>query len=142
MEDDATGMDIVKLSSFLKMAFKELSDFRNEYTHYFSKDTDTKRKVLVENKLAIQLKVLFEVAVKLAKKRFQDVIPDTCFDTVEKNIELELFVKDTNQITTKGLTFFCCLFLDKENAFNFINKIYGLKKTGTPEFQATREVLS
>ena len=142
MEDDATGMDIVKLSSFLKMAFKELSDFRNEYTHYFSKDTDTKRKVLVENKLAIQLKVLFEVAVKLAKKRFQDVIPDTCFDTVEKNIELELFVKDTNQITTKGLTFFCCLFLDKENAFNFINKIYGLKKTGTPEFQATREVFS
>lgn len=142
MEDDATGMDIVKLSSFLKMAFKELSDFRNEYTHYFSKDTDTKRKVLVENKLAIQLKVLFEVAVKLAKKRFQDVIPDTCFDTVEKNIELELFVKDTNQITTKGLTFFCCLFLDKENAFNFINKIYGFKKTGTPEFQATREVFS
>lgn len=142
MDDDATGMDIVKLSSFLKIAFEELRDFRNDYTHYFSKDTDTKRKVLVENKLAIQLKVLFEVAVKLAKKRFQDVIPDKCFDTVEKSIELELFVKDTNQITTKGLVFFCCLFLDKENAFHFINKICGFKQTGTPDFQATREVFS
>lgn len=142
MDDNATGMDIVKLVDFLKIAFEELRVFRNDYTHYFSKDTDTKRKVLVENKLAIQLKVLFEVAVKLAQKRFQDVIPDKCFDTVEKSIELELFVEDTNQITTKGLTFFCCLFLDKENAFNFINKIYGLKKTGTPEFKATREVFS
>lgn len=142
MDDDATGMDIVKLSSFLKIAFEELRDFRNDYTHYFSKDTGTKRKVLVENKLAIQLKVLFEVAVKLAKKRFQDIIPDKSFDTVEKSIESVLFVENTNQITTKGLVFFCCLFLDKENAFNFINKIYGFKKTGTPDFQATREVFS
>jgi len=142
MDDDATGMDIIKLSGFLKIAFKELSDFRNEYTHYFSKKTGTHRKVHIEDELAIQLKVLFEVAVKLAQKRFQDVIPDKCFDTVEKNIESELFVKDTNQITTKGLVFFCCLFLDKENAFHFINKIYGFKKTGTPDFQATREVFS
>lgn len=142
MEDDATGMDIVKLSSFLKIAFEELRVFRNDYTHYFSKATDTKRKVLVENKLAIQLKVLFEVAVKLAKKRFQDVIKDTCFDTVENSIKSELFVGKTNQITTKGLTFFCCLFLDKENAFHFINKISGLKKTGTADFKATREVFS
>ena len=142
MDDDATGMDIVKLSSFLKIVFKELHDFRNEYTHYFSNKTGTHRKVHIEDELVIQLKVLFEVAVKLAKKRFQDVIPDKCFDTVEKNIESELFVKDTNQITTKGLAFFCCLFLDKENAFHFINKICGLKKTGTPDFQATREVFS
>ena len=60
------------------------------------------------------------MAVKLAQKRFQDVIPDKSFDSVEKNIESELFVKDTNQLTTKGLAFFCCLFLDKENAFHFI----------------------
>lgn len=142
MDDDATGMDIVKLVDFLKIAFEELHNFRNEYTHYFSKDTGTHRKVHIEDELAIQLKVLFEMAVKLVKKRFQDVIPDKCFDTVEKSIESELFVKDTNQITTKGLVFFCCLFLDKENAFHFINKICGFKQTGTPDFKATREVFS
>ncbi len=87
MDDDATGTDIVKLAGFLKMAFKELCDFRNEYTHYFSIDTDTRRKVNIENELALQLRELFEMAVKLTKKRFQDVIPNKCFDNVEKSIE-------------------------------------------------------
>lgn len=142
MDDDATGTDIVKLAGFLKMAFKELCDFRNEYTHYFSIDTDTRRKVNIENELALQLRELFEMAVKLAKKRFQDVIPNKCFDNVEKSIESELFIGNTNQVTTKGLVFFCCLFLDKENAFHFFNKISGFKNSETPDFQATRETFS
>lgn len=142
MDDDATGTDIVKLAGFLKMAFKELCDFRNEYTHYFSIDTGTRRKVNIENELALQLRELFEMAVKLAKKRFQDVIPNKCFDNVEKSIESELFVGNTNQVTTKGLVFFCCLFLDKENAFHFFNKISGFKNSETPDFQATRETFS
>ena len=142
MDDDATGTDIVKLAGFLKMAFKELCDFRNEYTHYFSIDTDTRRKVNIENELALQLRELFEMAVKLAKKRFQDVIPNKCFDNVEKSIESELFVGNTNQVTTIGLVFFCCLFLDKENAFHFFNKISGFKNSETPDFQATRETFS
>jgi hypothetical protein len=142
MDDDATGTDIGKLADFLKMTFKELCDFRNEYTHYFSKDTGTQRKVNVKNELVLQLRELFEVAVKLTQKRFQDVIPDKCFDNVGKDIGPELFVDNTNQVTTKGLVFFCCLFLDKENAFHFLNKISGFKNSGSPDFQATRETFS
>lgn len=142
MDDDATGTDIGKLADFLKMAFKELCDFRNEYTHYFSIDTGTQRKVNIKNELVLQLRELFEVAVKLAQKRFQDVISDKCFDNVRKKIGPELFVDETNQVTTIGLVFFCCLFLDKENAFHFFNKISGFKNSETPDFQATRETFS
>src|SRR5205085_7700323 len=41
-----------------------------------------------------------------------------------------------------GLVFLTVMFLDRQNAFQFINKILGLKGTMTKPFKAKREVMS
>jgi len=140
-QTDIEGTDIAGLVEFLRLSFKELNAFRNDYSHYYSSKTYDKRKVVVAEDFAIMLRKQFQLAVSIARKRFEGVIPAKSFDFVEKKIAEELF-NDSTTITTRGLVFFTCLFLDKENAFQFFNKVSGFKDTRTYEFLATREVFT
>lgn len=140
-QTDVEGTDIAGLTEFLKLSFIELNAFRNDYSHYYSSKTYDKRKVVVAEDFAIMLRNQFQSAVSIARKRFEGVIPSKSFDFVEKKIAEELF-NDSTTITTRGLVFFTCLFLDKENAFQFFNKVSGFKNTRTYDFLATREVFT
>lgn len=138
---DIEGTDIAGLVDFLRLSFIELNAFRNDYSHYYSSERKDNRKVEVGEKFAILLRKQFQSAVSIARKRFEGVIPTKSFDFVEKKIAEELF-NDSTTFTTRGLVFFTCLFLDKENAFQFFNKVSGFKDTRTYDFLATREVFT
>lgn len=133
---EKTGKDITKLSKELKLCFKELNSFRNDYSHYYSTKNETNRKIIIEKDLSDFLKNNYQRAIEYSKKRFAGIFEEKHFN-LAKEIEL---VSQDNKITEKGLVFFICLFLDRENAFKFINKIVGFKGTHLPEFKATREV--
>lgn len=132
------GVDYDKMITFFKLCFTELNAFRNDYSHYYSKTTKKIRKVQVEADFAIQFRELFLIAIEFTKNRFKDVFTDKSFAIAEK-ITL---IDENNSITDRGIVFLACLFLDKENAFHFINRIVGFKDTGTLSFLATREVFS
>ena len=130
------GTDYKVLAKDLKICFKELNDFRNDYSHYYSKTNGTKRKIVINENLSIFLRTNKQRAIEYTKKRFTGVFEDKDFGIVEK---ME-FVESSNKITQEGIIFFTCLFLEREYAFQFINRIIGLKGTTTPHFRATREV--
>lgn len=138
---DFQGIDFAQMVLFLKKAFIELNTFRNDYSHYYSSATLDKRKDFVDDDFAVMLRKQFYFAISSTKSRMKDVIPESSFDFVEKEISKDLF-DENNKITTRGLVFFCCLFLDKENAFHFFNKVTGFKDTRTFDFLATREVFT
>lgn len=140
-KSDNEGVDILGMTTFLKKSFTELNAFRNNYSHYYSSETQDNRKITVDEEFAIMLRKQFEFAVSIARKRFEGVIPAKSFDFVENTIAQDLF-SDSNTITTRGLVFFNCLFLDKENAFQFFNKVSGFKDTRIYDFLATREVFT
>lgn len=125
---DVEGVDILGMTTFLKNFFKELNAFRNDYSHYYSSETQDNRKVTVDEDFAIMFRNQFNFAISIARKRFEGVIPTKSFDFVENKIAQDLF-SDSTTIRTRGLVFFNCLFLDKENAFQFFNKVSGLKDT-------------
>lgn len=132
------GIDYDKMIAFFKLCFTELNAFRNDYSHYYSITTKENRKIKVNADFAVQFRTLFLIAIEFTKNRFKDVFTDKSFEIV-KNITL---IDQNNTITDRGIVFLACLFLDKENAFHFINRVVGFKDTGTLNFLATREVFS
>jgi|GEM_PF-606697 len=134
-------LDIAQMSDILKELFAELNRFRNDYSHYYSVDREDRRKTELDEQVAVFLRNTFYYAIHLARKRFEGVIDARHFQFVEKEIAPGI-VRADGKVTTRGLVFFCCLFLDKENAFHFINKVSGFKNTSTFDFLATREVFS
>lgn len=140
-ETEFKGVDIKSMATFFKTGFKELNDFRNDYSHYYSYTTLDKKKINVPDHFADSLRSLFILATSYAENRFKGILPSSSFKHIREKMTDELF-NNGNEITTMGLSFFCCLFLDKENAFHFINRVKGLKDTRTFDFLATREVLT
>jgi hypothetical protein len=139
-EAEFQGVDIDKTIHFLKLAFEELNAFRNDYSHFYLAN-GAKRKISIGEDFAIYLRKLFAYAISYTKVRFKDVFPENSFNLVE-NIIFNQLIDENNIISIRGLVFFCNLFLDKENAFHFFNKVTGFKDTRTYDFLATREVFT
>ncbi|OFX35905.1 MAG: hypothetical protein A2X08_00015 [Bacteroidetes bacterium GWA2_32_17] len=134
---DNFGKDFKELSDTLKIIFSEINEFRNDYSHYFSTEKKNKRKTKVSDKLKDFLNINYTRAIQYTKNRFINVFSDNDFCLAE---EAKL-VENDNTITQDGIVFFTSMFLDRENAFQFISKIKGLKGTQTKAFKAKREVL-
>lgn len=132
------GKDFNKLTDTLKIVFNEINDFRNDYTHYYSISTETNRKVKISEELKVFLDDNFARAIEYTKGRFSTVYN---YDDFEVALKTRL-VNGDNTITQDGLVFLTSIFLDRENAFQFVNKITGLKGTQNKSFTAKREVLS
>jgi len=133
----AEGKDIKAMAKTLKVLFKDMQEFRNDYTHFYATDKQECRKLTVSPETATFLKESFARAIEYSKARFKDVLAEDDY-TLVAGKEL---VGDDNTITTEGLVFLTSLFLDRENAFQFIGKVQGLKGTQFKSFIATREVL-
>jgi hypothetical protein len=131
------GKNLVKMAETLKAVFKDIQEFRNDYTHYYSTETGDKRKLSVSQTTANFLKLSFERAIAYTRSRFESVFADEDFTLITQK---EL-IRNDNTVTSEGLVFLTCMFLDRENAFQFIGKIQGLKGTQFKSFVATREVL-
>ncbi|OFX71422.1 MAG: hypothetical protein A2X12_08015 [Bacteroidetes bacterium GWE2_29_8] len=131
-----TGKDFSKMSDTLKIIFKELNEFRNDYSHYYSTEKEDKRKITISDELANFLNENFKRAIAYTKKRFKGVFTEKDFELANN---IQLFNKD-KEITEKGLAFLTSIFLEREYAFQFISKIEGLKGTQKSEYRATREV--
>lgn len=132
------GKRFDELSDTLLEVFKELHDFRNDYTHYYSTETGNSRKEKVSEKLKAFLERSFQLAILYTQERFKEVFTEQDF-ALANNTEI---ITNDNTITQDGFVFLITLFLDRENAFQFINKITGLKGTQHKSFLAKREVLS
>ncbi len=128
------SIDFEALAVVLKECFTQLRDFRNGYSHFYTK-TNT-RKLDVPVSLAELLRTLYQEAILYTKQRFSAVLADEDFNHLHKTI----LVGQDNIITQHGLTFFICLFLQREYAFLFLSKVKGFKNTQTKAFLATREV--
>lgn len=131
--------DFKQLATSLKQLFIELDEFRNDYSHYFSSAFDKEniqRKSKIEASVGVFLRENFVRATEYTAQRFKDVFSEEDF-SICKNYTL---VSPSNQITEQGLVFFICMFLEREAAFQFINKIKGFKNTAKKPFLATREV--
>jgi hypothetical protein len=136
--NEKEGIDYISLTNDLKMCFKELNDFRNDYTHYYNKVNGVNRKFKISENLAVFLRLNKQRAIEYTQKKFNGVFNIENYTLIKERE----FVKDDNIITQDGLAFFICLFLEKEYAFQSINRIVGLKGTMNPNFMATREVLT
>lgn len=133
------SIDFAKLATCIKDLFIELNEFRNDYSHYYSKHfipTNIIRKKAIKPELADFLRLNFFTAIEYTKKRFEAVFENKHFNALTN----EVLVDVDNMITQKGLVFFTCIFLEREYAFQFLSKIVGFKNTQTKEFLATREV--
>lgn len=131
------GKDFTAMANTLKQVFSEIQQFRNDYSHYYSTETENKRKITISQPLTDFLTENFKRAIAYTQERMKDVLTPANYSEVEK-IEL---VKNNNKITTHGLVFLVCMFLEREHAFQFIGKITGLKGTQFASFIAVREVI-
>ena len=121
---------------FLLKLITEISDFRDDYTHYYSIKNKTERKKIISPEIAVFLTENFDRAIEYTKERFTNVFYDDDFELVKK-IKL---VESNYEITSLGLVFLTSLFLEREYAFLFIGKVPGLKGTQNKSFLAAREV--
>jgi len=131
------GKDIKKMAETLKAVFKDIQEFRNDYTHYYSTTNTDKRKLTVSQTTADFINVSFRRAIEYSKSRFENVFTEDDYGIISK----KQLILAGNTITTEGLVFLTSIFLDRENAFQFVGKIQGLKGTQIKSFVATREVL-
>lgn len=134
---DKEGKDFTTMNETLKLVFDELQAFRNDYSHYYSTEKADNRKLTISVELADFLAVNFKRAIAYTKVRMKDVLADDDYAVVES----KQIVTPDNLITTEGLVFLTCIFLEREQAFQFIGKVQGLKGTQFNSFIATREVL-
>jgi len=134
---DTEGKNLLLMAETLKEVFKDIQDFRNDYTHYYSVEKGDERKLNVSSATADFLVTSFHRAIEYTKSRFANVFSEDDF----KLIQAKQLVLSNNSITVEGLVFLTAMFLDRENAFQFIGKVQGLKGTQFKSFIASREVL-
>lgn len=131
------GKDIQAFTKALRILFSAISDFRNNFTHYYSFTTKSERSAIVTEELKQFLEANFQRGIIYTKQRFKDVFKDEDFELASQTI----LINRDNTITQDGLVFLTAMFLDRENAFQYIGKIKGLKGTQYNSFLAKREVL-
>lgn len=141
----------------MKLVLEHLNTYRNFFTHAEHKDYCTKKD------LVAVLRNVFDAARREAKKRFSFTKEDVEHLVREEKINDPSGKKGKNgrpikvvrekpdfhfpfwqeeNITEKGLAFFICLFLQKDDCFKFLQKLYGFNKTATPKDRATLETYS
>ena len=131
------GKDFKGMSYTLSRLFEELIYFRNSYSHYATfEDNTIKRKTHLNYDLSDSL----SYAIRKTKIRFKDTFKEEDFDYIEKKLSLYNNV-NTQEINEIGFVFFISMFLTREQAFQMIGKIKGLKGTHINSYKATREVL-
>lgn len=131
-----TGKDFVAMAVALRYLFREIQEFRNDYSHYYSIANGNKRKTIISREVAEFLRLNFTRAIEYTKERFNGVLNNEDFEYVKERV----LVNQDNTITTDGFVFLISMFLEREHAFQFIGKIKGLKGTQYSSFIATREV--
>lgn len=131
------GKDFKSLCQNLKLIFAELNEFRNDYSHYYSTEKKIERKTKVSNELKYFLEKNYTRAIQYTKMRFEKVFAEEDYSIAS---QAKLFIEN-NEITQDGIVFLTSMFLDRENAFQYINKIKGLKGTQTKAFKVKREVM-
>ncbi|MDR0371797.1 MAG: type VI-B CRISPR-associated RNA-guided ribonuclease Cas13b [Prevotellaceae bacterium] len=135
--------DFALMRETLSEIFKDLEAFQKDYTHYYSTQKATKRKITVSPKTAEFLNRAFHLAIQYTKIRMKDALKEEDYSLVKRKtmIEKQLTVRSEHMITADGLVFLICMFLEREQAFRFINRIRGLKGVQYSRFIAMREVL-
>jgi len=128
--------DFESMSKYLKQVFADINDFRNDYSHFYSTTTGTNRKLYVDDQTATLLTNAFEFAIDHTMLRLKGVLSEEDFN----HVRIRKIVEADNKITTDGLVFLICMFLEREHAFQFINRVKGFKGTQYCCFVATREV--
>ena len=83
------GKDFGNLTDTLKEIFKELNEFRNDYSHYYSTEKKDKRKTIVSDKLKNFLNINYTRAIKYTKSRFINVFSDNNFCLAEEAKHVE-----------------------------------------------------
>lgn len=131
------GKDLQSMATTLKAVFKDLQELRNDYSHYYSTVNGSKRKRVVSAETAEFIRLSFKRAIAYSKSRFEHSFSDNDFALVQKP---QLLLSAGNELTTEGLVFLTSMFLDRENAFQFMGKIVGFKGTHRNSFLATRQV--
>lgn len=132
--------DVEEVLDTLKEIFLELNRFRNDYTHFATKEASYKRKTNVNAKVATFIQNSFLQAIQLSKKRHHQTLSEEDYKLVA---EKKIFENDlSHTLTTDGLVFFINMFLEPEQAFLMMNQIRGFKGTHAKEFLATRYVFT
>ncbi len=134
-KDKEKGKEFGIMCDSLRIVFRELNQFRNDYSHYASTEDNFTRKIEISPELAEFLTCNFKRAIEYTKQRFADTYQDEDFILAER-----MQMVKSNIITTEGIVFLTSLFLEREHAFLFIGKVKGLKGTQYKQFKATREV--
>lgn len=120
-------IDPKKLQTALEAALKLLNKLRNQNSHYYYAATIK----------AMDIEPIFQQAIHGVINRFPDI---TEADT--EYLKQYKLTKDDEAFNKTGLLFFTCLFLEKSEGFQFIQKYKGFKNTTTPQFRATLEVMT
>jgi hypothetical protein len=139
----------IRYHEILTTLITALNAARNHFSHYSPND------FIAERELIWLLNDAFDVNVRIIKHRFQlndqQVLHLKRFDGMEyidgkkcakpnPKFRYSFGSKETRSpITEYGLAFFISLFLTKGEAFLFLNRISGFKRSDTPEFSATRD---
>ncbi len=134
-KDKEKGKEFGIMCDSLKIVFRELNQFRNDYSHYASTEDNFTRKIEISDELAEFLTCNFKRAIEYTKQRFADTYQDEDFKLAER-----MQMVQGNIITSEGIVFLTSLFLEREHAFLFIGKVKGLKGSQFKQFKATREV--
>jgi len=137
LSSSQAGKQFLLMNETLKLVFRELQQFRNDYSHYYSAEKGSDKKIIIDEQLVQFLNLNFKRAISYTRERFKDVFSE---DDFKYAINLKL-VKEDNKITVHGMVFLIAMFLEREEAFSFISRISGLKGTYSKSFLATREVL-
>ncbi|GAA4449275.1 type VI-B CRISPR-associated RNA-guided ribonuclease Cas13b [Rurimicrobium arvi] len=136
-KSENSGKNIQMFSKALGHLFRAINEFRNNYTHYYGWETETSRITTVSAELKQLLEISFNHGIQYSQQRFKEVLSAEDFELASKTI----LVNADNTITQDGMVFLIALFLDRENAFQFIGKVVGLKGTQKNSFLAKREAL-
>lgn len=146
--DKSSGSDVLMVSevvsgrfdlfSLFQTIFAEINLFRNDYTHYVFSNSRNSRKEVISPLLADFLEYSFKCAIARTKQRMGDTLFRQDFYSVEQRL---LVLPRNGIITTIGLVFLTCMFLEREQAYSFIGRVAGLRESNRNEFIMTREVL-
>ena len=128
--------DFHNMRKSLKLIFSNINNFRNDYSHFYSTISGTNRKLEIEDDIANLLRNAFTFAISHTKLRLKEVLKEEDFNLVSE----KKMVEEGNKITTEGLVFLICMFLEREHAFHFIKRIIGFRGNHIKSFVATHEV--
>ncbi len=131
------NIDFAKVKDTIKELFFFLNETRNKFSHYYSKNDGNERIIIINDSLAVFIRKSYQVAIEITKARYSGTFHDEDFE-IANNKEL---VNSANELTEAGMVFFCSWFLERGEAFRFINRVIGFKDTRDTPFLATREVL-